>query len=41
VIDDKLVLWNHFTGDGERSPQGHEATDDPVLIKLCVTAFEE
>lgn len=40
LIDDRLVLWNHFTGEGEISPEGKEVTDDPAVIKLCATAFD-
>lgn len=40
VFDGRLVLWNHFTGDGEPSPEGRELTSDPELIRLCMTAFE-
>jgi hypothetical protein len=40
VFDDRLVLWNHFTGEGERSPGGHEADDDPESVKVCAAAFD-
>jgi hypothetical protein len=40
VFDDRLALWNHFTGDGEVSPQGREATEDPAVVKACGAAFE-
>ena len=26
VFDDRVVLWNHFTGEGEVSPEGWEMT---------------
>ncbi|GAB2920307.1 DUF6879 family protein [Streptomyces mayteni] len=38
LFDDRLVEWNHFTGDGELV--GHELTDDPAVVKLCGNAFE-
>lgn len=40
VFDDRLVLWNHFTGEGEVSPEGWETTENPALIKACAVAFE-
>lgn len=40
VFDDRLVLWNHFTGEGDASPEGRELTDDPEAVKLCSAAFE-
>ena len=40
VFDDRLVLWNHFTGEGEISPEGWEISEDLALAKTCTTAFE-
>jgi hypothetical protein len=40
VFDDRLVLWNHFTGEGEVSPEGWEITEDPDQVKACAAAFE-
>jgi len=40
VFDDRLVLWNHFTGEGEVSPDGRELTDDTETAKICAAAFE-
>jgi len=40
VFDDRLVLWNHFTGEGEVAPEGREVTEDPALVKTCAAAFE-
>jgi hypothetical protein len=40
VFDDRLVLWNHFTGEGEISPGGWEITEDPAQVKVCAAAFE-
>ena len=38
LFDDTLVMWNHFTGDGE--PAGKELTEDPAAAKLCASAFD-
>jgi hypothetical protein len=38
LIDEKLVLVNHFTGNGESA--GSEVIEDPALAKFCATAFE-
>jgi hypothetical protein len=35
-----LRLWNHFTGDGEVSPDGRELAGDPDTVKTCAAAFE-
>jgi uncharacterized protein DUF6879 len=40
VFDDQVVLWNHFTGEGEVSPQGREVTEDAAAVKACTAAFE-
>lgn len=40
VFDDRVVLWNHFTGEGEVAPEGREITEDPDLVKTCAAAFE-
>jgi hypothetical protein len=40
VFDGRLVLWNHFTGEGEVSPDGRELADDPETVKTCAAAFE-
>jgi hypothetical protein len=40
VFDERLVLWNHFTGEGEISPEGWETAEDPALAKACAAAFE-
>lgn len=40
LVDDRVVLWNHFAGDGELSPQGKDVSIDPNVIKLCASAFE-
>lgn len=40
LFDGRLVLWNHFTGDGELSPEGKEISADRAVVELCATAFE-
>ncbi|MFI9105663.1 DUF6879 family protein [Streptomyces fildesensis] len=41
LFDDSLVVFLHFTGDGELSPEGdEERTTDPAVVALCRTAFE-
>jgi hypothetical protein len=37
LFDDKVVLVNHFTGEGDWA--GAEVTTDPVVAKLCGAAF--
>jgi hypothetical protein len=42
LFDAETVLFNHFTGDGEPSPDGMEETvTDPAVVKMCAAAFEE
>ncbi|GAA2793466.1 hypothetical protein RMN57_20605 [Kitasatospora sp. CM 4170] len=38
LIDDRLVLFHWFTGDGDWA--GHEYTEDPATVKLVSAAFE-
>ncbi|MFK4065800.1 DUF6879 family protein [Streptomyces sp. NPDC029674] len=41
LFDDRLVVFLHFTGEGELSPEGdEERTTDPAVVRLCSTAFE-
>ncbi|MFI0238977.1 DUF6879 family protein [Streptomyces sp. NPDC016845] len=41
VFDDRLVVFLHFSGDGELSPHGdEERTTDPALVGMCSSAFE-
>ncbi|GAA3834877.1 hypothetical protein GCM10023083_78870 [Streptomyces phyllanthi] len=41
LFDDNLVVFLHFTGDGELFPDGdEERTTDPAVVRLCSTAFE-
>jgi hypothetical protein len=39
VFDDRVVLWAHFTGEGEMSADGWETTEDPAAVKTCAAAF--
>jgi hypothetical protein len=39
AFDDRLVRWNHFTGEGEVSPDDRELADDPEIAKTCAAAF--
>lgn len=38
LIDERIVRWGHFTGDGDFVDQ--EVTDDPDAAVLCARAFE-
>lgn len=38
LFDQRLVRFNHFTGDGQLVAQ--ELEDDPAVVKLCSAAFE-
>ncbi|GAB2929481.1 DUF6879 family protein [Streptomyces mayteni] len=38
LFDNRLVRFNHFTGDGASA--GPEVADDPAVVKLCAEAFE-
>jgi hypothetical protein len=38
LFDERLVLINHFTGEGESA--FHETTADPDVVKLCASSFE-
>jgi hypothetical protein len=40
TFDRRLVLWNHFTGEGDVSPDGREITDALEVVELCTSAFE-
>ncbi|MFZ4302746.1 DUF6879 family protein [Streptomyces cinereoruber] len=37
LIDDRIVRWNLFSGDGQALEPDH--TDDPRAVKLCAEAF--
>lgn len=38
LFDDRIVRFNHFTGDGASA--GQEVVDDLAVAELCSTAFE-
>jgi hypothetical protein len=38
VIDDRIVMVHHFSGDGDFVRE--EVTSDPAVVKLCTSAFE-
>ncbi|MFF5255259.1 DUF6879 family protein [Streptomyces leeuwenhoekii] len=38
LFDDKVVRWNHFTGEGKSA--GGEVTTDPAAVKLCSESFD-
>lgn len=40
LIDDRLVCFHFFTGDGSWATPGHEVSDSPTLVKMCAEAFE-
>lgn len=39
-FDDELVIFNHFTGDGQWAEPGMELCHDPDVVKRCAAAFE-
>ncbi|MBD0838769.1 DUF6879 family protein [Streptomyces sp. TRM68416] len=38
LLDERLIRWNHFTGDGASA--GPEISEEPAAVKLCAQAFE-
>lgn len=41
LFDRETVLFNHFAGDGDPSPEGmEEVVRDPELAEVCAKAFE-
>ena len=38
VLDDRLVRFGYFAGDGEFVE--HELTDDPEIVRACAEVFE-
>ena len=40
AFDDDLVIFNHFTGDGQWADPGMEECRDPDVVKRCVAAFD-
>ncbi|MGI5446753.1 DUF6879 family protein [Streptomyces sp. CA-243310] len=39
LFDDRLIRWNHFTGEGASGPG--EVSEDPAAALLCAEAFRE
>lgn len=37
LIDDRLVMWLYFSGDGDLT--GSATTDDPAVVKVCKDSF--
>lgn len=40
VFDDEIVLFHHFTGEGQLAEDGREYVHDRVRAKACADAFE-
>lgn len=40
LIDDRLVMFHFFSGDGDWVDPGCELTEDPAAVSLCASAFE-
>lgn len=41
LFDEELIVFHHFDGNGELSPDGdEEVVTDPAVVKLAATAFE-
>src|SRR4051794_24745298 len=38
LLDDKIVMFLHFTGDGQAN--GYTVTDAPDVVELCRTSFQ-
>lgn len=38
LFDNRLIRWNHFTGDSVSA--GGEMCEDPAAVQLCDSAFE-
>jgi hypothetical protein len=39
LFDDKLVIFNHFAGDGSWADPPEERREEPEVVKLCSAAF--
>nr|WP_254878621.1 DUF6879 family protein [Streptomyces sp. NA04227] len=39
LLDDKVVVFHHFAGDGELAPDDEEVTAAPEVARLCRDAF--
>jgi hypothetical protein len=40
LFDGKVVMFNHFTGEGDWADPEDTVSDDPAVAKLCAEAFE-
>ena len=40
LIDDRLVQFHFWTGDGDWGIPSHALVEDPDVVQLCSTAFE-
>jgi len=40
LIDDELVQFHFFTGDGQWADPAYEISEDPAAVRLCSSAFE-
>ncbi|MFJ5808196.1 DUF6879 family protein [Streptomyces sp. NPDC093093] len=40
VFDAEIVLFNHFSGDGDWSEPGWEVRSEPAVARLASAAFE-
>lgn len=40
LFDEGIVVFHHFTGDGELAPHDEEVRTEPTVTKLCGDAFE-
>ncbi len=38
VFDERVVVWNHFAGDGSWVTE--ERCEDPAVAKICASSFE-
>jgi hypothetical protein len=35
-----MVIFNHFSGDGQQAEPTMDPCDDPAVVALCASAFE-
>ncbi|MGH3735629.1 MAG: DUF6879 family protein [Micromonosporaceae bacterium] len=40
VFDDQTVVFNHFTGNGQKAAPGYEVITGPAIAQQCAAAFE-
>lgn len=41
VLDDRVVMFNRFTGDGDWAQESFETRTEPAVVQLCAHAFEQ